>query len=144
MCQELYLVSYINIHLYFISTDIKSPSVMDFNSTSITLQWNEIPPVLTGSPQRSITQYAVTLTPQDDEETDVVFVPAEANVVHMFTSLRPNTTYIIKTGMVIDTVIKGQVEQTYDIGVPLLIITTGWFRNTWARIYSKWRLSYNT
>ena len=106
-------------------TDIKSPSVTGFNSTSFMLKWNETPPVLTGNPQRSITKYAVTLTPKNGGDSEVVFVPAEADAVHMFTSLQHNTTYNIEIGVVIDTVIKGQVEQTYDIGVPLLTITTG-------------------
>ena len=91
----------------------------------MTLHWNEPPPILTGSLQRNITQYAVTLTRQDSRDSQVVFVLAEADAAYIFTDLRPGTTYIIKVNVIIDTATKGQGELTYDLGIPTLTITTG-------------------
>ena len=103
-------------------SDFQSPSVASVNETSITLQWNELPPELTGNPQRNITQYAVTISSQDGRHQEDVFIPAEDIAVYNFRSLQPATTYNIKVNIVIDTA--GQGEQTYDIGVSPLIVTT--------------------
>ena len=51
-----------------------------------------------------------------------MFVPAEADAVYIITGLQPVTTYDIQIDVVIDT--EGQGEQTYDLGVPPLIVTT--------------------
>ena len=101
--------------------DIQPPSVVAFNMTSVSLQWNEPPPELTGNPHRNITQYVVTVSPQDGGDAKVVFVPAEAGVVGMVTGLRLPNTFDIGIEVVIDT--EGQGEQTYDIGVPVITVT---------------------
>ena len=91
----------------------------------MTLRWNRSPPILTGTPKRSITQYEVTLTPQDGGDSRLVLVPAEANAAYIVRDLAPGTAYDIKVYVVIDTETKGQGELTYDIGIPLFTITTG-------------------
>ena len=98
---------------------------MDVYKTSMTLIWNEPPPILTGTPKRNITQYEVTLIPQDGGHTRLVLVPAEANAAYIVRDLAPGTAYDIKVYVVIDTETKGQGELTYDIGIPLFTITTG-------------------
>ena len=94
---------------------------MGISATSITLQWSEPPPVLTGLPHRIIIHYVVTVVPRDGGDSQVVFVPAEAVIVYNITGLN-QTTYDIKVEQVIDT--EGQGEQRYDLGSPLLTVTT--------------------
>ena len=101
---------------------MQSPIVVGINETSITLQWKAPPPDLTGKPNRNITQYAVTVSPQDGGGSQVAFVPAEIDAVCIITDLRLHTTYDIKIDVIIDT--EGQGEQTYDIGSPLFALTT--------------------
>ena len=91
----------------------------------MTLRWTEPPPILTGSPPRNITKYEVTLTPHGGGDSRFVLVPADANAGYSVTGLPPGTTYDIKVDVVIDTATKGQGELTYDIGIPLLTVTTG-------------------
>ena len=105
----------------FPSSDLPSATV-NVSSNSITLNWDGPPPELTGDPQRAITQYAVTLTPQNGGEPITTFSPAEAGSEATFTGLEPETTYDIQINAVIDT--EGQGEETFDIGVPLFSETT--------------------
>ena len=98
-------------------SDIHSPSVVAANMTSISIQWNDPPPKLLGSPHRNMTQYAVTVSPQDGTESRIVFLPAEARVFVIAGLHLPNT-FDIETEVVIDT--EGQGVQTYDIGVPMI------------------------
>ena len=103
------------------SPGIQSPSVLAVNMTSISVQWNEPPPVLIGNPHRYITQYEVTVSPRDGGNPQVALVPAEAGVVVIVTGLRLPNTFDIGIDVVIDT--EGQGEQTYDIGVPVITVT---------------------
>ena len=96
---------------------------MGVSKRSITLQWNEPPPDLTGNPPRNITQYAVTVSPQDGGNPHVQFVPAKAGAVCFITNLQTTMAYDIKVEVVIDT--ERQGEQTYDIGPPQFTVTTG-------------------
>ena len=104
-----------------ISLAIQSPSIVGISATSITLQWSEPPPVLTGIPHRIITHYVVTVVDRDRGDSLVNYVLAEAGIVYNITGLRP-TKYDIKVEHVIDT--DGQGEQTYDLESPLLSVTT--------------------
>ena len=99
-----------------------TPTIVAVDETSITLQWNEPPPELAGNPHRNITQYAVTIIPQDGGESQVVFVRAEEDTFYNVTSLHLATIYDIKVHVVIDT--ERQGEQTYDIGPPVFSVTT--------------------
>ena len=95
---------------------------MGVSETSITLQWNEPPPVLTGYPRRNITRYSVAINPQSGGDRQVVFVPAEAGVFKIISNLQNTTVYDIKVSTVINT--EGQGEQTYDIGSQVFTLTT--------------------
>ena len=119
-CVKKYMRSFL-----FTSSDIHRLSVVTANTTSITLQWNESAPELTGNPYRNITQYAVTVTPRDGGEPRVVFVtaPAETAAVAIVTGLHLPNTFDIGIEVVINT--EGQGEQTYDIGVPVITVTPG-------------------
>ena len=103
------------------SSDIQPLSVVAGNKTSVSLQWNEPPPELTGNPHRNITQYVVKVSSQDGGDPQIVFVPAEVGVVGIVTGLRLPNTFDIGTKVVINT--EGQGEQTYDIGVPVFTVT---------------------
>ena len=100
-----------------------SPSIAGFNKTSITLQWTEPPPELTGKPQRLITQYAIKIIQKyNGGNLQVALVPAEGDAMYVITNLQPATTYDIEVNVVIDT--EGQGEQPFDLGVPFLTVTT--------------------
>ena len=86
--------------------------------TLISLQWNDPPPRLLGSPQRSITQYEVTAVQRDGEGSQIALVTAEAGVVYTVSTLHSPMGFDFKTNVVINT--EGQSEQSYDIGVPPL------------------------
>ena len=92
---------------------------------SVTLGFDDPPPELTGEPPRSVTQYAVTLTPQDGSPPITVFVSAEASTNYTVLGLKPETSYDVEVGVVIDT--EGQGEETYDLGVPKFSIETSKF-----------------
>ena len=111
-----------NLLISCISPDIQPPTIVGVNETSITLQWSEPPPALTGNPHRIITQYAVKILPQVGGDPQVFFVPAEIDAVCVITGLHLSTTYDIKVDVVIDT--EGQGEQTYDIGSLPFNLTT--------------------
>ena len=68
-----------------------------------------------------ISHYVVTVIPRDGRDSQVVFIPAEGGIVYNITGLR-QTTYDIKVEHIIDT--EGQGELTYDLGLPLLTVTT--------------------
>ena len=115
--------------------DFQSPSVANLNETSVTLQWNEPPPEMTGYPQRNITQYAVSISSQDGGEQEVALVPAEAgsNTVYTATDLQPATIYDIEFNVVIDT--EGQGERTYDLGISSLIVSTRKYIKAFTGVY---------
>ena len=103
-------------------SDVPPPSLGDIGSRSVTLNWDEPPPKLAGELLRNITQYAVTLTPQDGGDPITVFAPAEAGSSLEITELTPETAYDIEVMAVINT--DGQGEETYDLGIPTLNIET--------------------
>ena len=107
------------MHWFFsvTSSDIQSPSVGG-NTTSISLQWNEPPPRLLGSPQRSITRYEVTTVQRDGGGSQIALVTAESGVIYTVSSLHSPMGFDFRTNVVINT--EGQGEQSYDIGVPPL------------------------
>ena len=76
-----------------------------------------------GDIPRNITQYAVTLTPQDGGLPITVFVPAEPGASIEVTGLTPETAYDVDVMAVIDT--EGQGEVTYNLGIPTITIETG-------------------
>ncbi len=98
-------------------------SIINIEDMNITLSWNDLPPSLSGDIPREITQYAVTVTPQDGGPSQTVYVPAEEGVEYTVTGLMPGTTYDIDIEVVIDTDGQGEVE--YDIGVERQTVTTG-------------------
>ena len=103
--------------------DQPSPSVTDIGGRSITISFDEPPPELAGDIDRSITQYAVTLTPQDGGDPITVLVPAEAGSEVTIPGLKPETTYEVLVETVIDTA--GQGEEIYSLGaVPFTIETS--------------------
>ena len=102
--------------------DLPPPSLGDIGSRSVTLNWDEPPPELAGDLVRNITQYAITLTPQDGGDPITVFAPAEAGSSLEVTGLKPETAYDIEVMAVINT--DGQGEETYDLGIPILTIET--------------------
>ena len=104
------------------SVDLLPASVNNVTSKSISLNWDQPPPELTGDLQRTITQYAVTVTPEDGDPLDTVVVPAEAGTVYTIDNLTPDTAYDIQISVVIDT--ERQGEETFDIGAPSLSATT--------------------
>ena len=112
------------------SSDIQSPSVELVNATSISLHYNESIPLLRGNPNRNITQYLVKVSPRDGGDQQVVFVTPEVSAVVIVTGLNLLNTFDIGTEVVIDT--EGQGEQTYDIGVPVITVTSA------TRKYSKY------
>ena len=77
--------------------------------------WQENPP-------RSITQYAVTISPRGGEAPQVVYVSAETYASYLVTGLQVETTYDIQTNAVIDT--GGLDKQTYDLGISLITVDT--------------------
>ena len=109
---------YVELYLY---TDIPT-AIVYVTSDSITLNWVEPPPALTGNLQRAITQYAVTVVSEDDTPLYPVFIPAEAGIGFTFYNLEPGTAYDIHISAVIDT--ENQGEVTFDIGEPSLSSTT--------------------
>ena len=112
---------------------MQSPSVAAVNDTSITLQWNDPPPELTGYPKRNITHYAITVTPKDGGDSQVAFVPAEAGAVYTVAGLHWGSTYDIDVNVFIDT--EGQGGQVYDMGISLITVnTTGKGSNFFAGI----------
>ena len=72
---------------------------------------------------RNITQYAVTLTPQDGGDPITAFVPAEAGGEVTIPGLEPETTYDVLVEAVIDTV--GQGEEIFDLGFTPMTVATG-------------------
>ena len=102
---------------------MQSPSVAGINESSITLRWNEPPPEVPRNPQRNITQYVVTVSPQDGGDAQVVLVPAEAGAEYIIAGLQPVTPYDINVNVVINT--EGQGDKTYDIGVLPLTVMSG-------------------
>ena len=102
-----------------------SPSVTDIGGRSITLSFADPPPELTGEPERIITQYAVTLTPQDGGDPITVFVPAEVGSEVTVPGLKPETTYEVLVETVIDTA--GQGEEIYSLGADPITIETSEF-----------------
>ena len=115
-CKQLVCIIFSRMFL-----DIRSPSIVGISGTSITLQWSEPPPILTGIPRRVIIQYVVTVVPRDGGDSQVVFVPAEDGIMYNITGLK-RTTYDIIVEYIIDT--DGQGQQTYDLRSPLLTVTT--------------------
>ena len=108
-------------YLFFI-LEIPTPSIEDIGDRSISLNWDEPPPELLSDPPRNITQYAVTLTPQDGGPSVSVFVPAEAGTNYEVTGLKPEAAYDIEVLPVIFT--EGQGEATFDMGITLIIQTS--------------------
>ncbi len=98
-------------------------SIINIEDMRITLSWNDPPPSLSGDIPREITQYAVTVTPQDGGPSQTVYVPAEGGAEYTITGLMPGTAYDIDIEVVIDTDGQGEVE--YDIGIPAQEVTTG-------------------
>ena len=121
-------------HDHCILSDFQPPSVERFDPTSITLHWNRSSPELTGNPQRNITQYAVTISSQDGIESKVLYVPAEDVAMCTLTGLHSATTYDIEIHVIIDT--EGQGDQTYDLGINPLIVTTREYRKNGMDIFS--------
>ena len=109
------------MYLFFI-LEIQTPSIDDIGDRTITLNWDEPPPELLSEPPRNITEYAVTLTPQDGGPSVSVFVPAQAGTSYEVTGLKPETTYDIEVLPVIAT--EGQGEATFDMGIALSIQTS--------------------
>ena len=103
-------------------SDFQSLTIAGVNETSITLQWNGSLPEMTGSPQRNIRQYVVTISSQDGGDRQVVLIPPETLGVHTITGLQSTTTYYVVINVIIDT--DGQGERTYDLGIPSLTVTT--------------------
>ena len=107
---------------YILLPDIQAPSVANIDVWSFSLQWNGSPPELTGNPPRNITQYAVTVSQQDSEDPQIVYVPAVTDASCVVTGLQPETKYDIQTSVVIDT--DGQGEQTHELGIHLITVNT--------------------
>lgn len=103
-------------------SDIPPPSISEIAGRSITVNWDEPPPELAGDLTRNITQYAITLTPQDGGPPQTFTVPAEAGTEYELTGLMPETMYEIQIDAVINT--DGQGEEVYDIGIPQINIET--------------------
>ena len=82
------------------------------------------PPMLEGDPQRAITQYAVTLTPQDGGPAQIAYIPAEAGT-YPVEGLSPETMYDVLFEPVIDT--EGQGEEPFDLGIAPLMLETSRF-----------------
>ena len=78
-----------------------------------------------GDIPREITQYSITATPQDGGPSVTFYVLAEEGASITVSDLDPETAYDIKVSAVIDT--EGQGEETFDLGLPSLSITTGMF-----------------
>ena len=95
------------------------PSV-DITERSVTLSFDTPPPEVTGDLERSITQYAVTLTPQDGGDPISVFVLAEVGAIVTIRDLESGTTYEVAVNAVIHTA--GQGEETYDLGFTPMIV----------------------
>ena len=106
----------------FFLPELPSPSFTDIGGRSVTLSFDEPPPELAGDLERSITQYAVTLTPQDGGDPITVLVPAEAGSEGTVSGLEPETTYDVLVEAVIDT--PGQGEETYDLGFTPMTVGT--------------------
>ncbi len=121
---KLFLVQFCHIVLILCSAplDLPTPSLSNIEDMSLTLRWDEKPPELSGNPQRQITEYAVTVAPQDGGPSQTVYVPAEEGAEYTITGLMPGTMYSVDVGVVVDT--DGQGELTYDIDVPPLNVNT--------------------
>ena len=104
-------------------TEVPSPTVDEIGARSVTFSLDEPLPLLTGAPQREITQFAVTFTPQDGGPPVTMYFPAEEGTPFTADGLSPETAYDVEVGVVIDT--EGQGEETYDLGIPPLTIETG-------------------
>ena len=104
-------------------SELPAPSFTDIRGRSITVTFDEPPPELAGDLVRNITQYSVTLTPQDGGDPITVFVPAEAGGEVTIPGLEPETAYDVLVEAVIDTA--GQGEETFDLGFTLMTIETG-------------------
>ena len=111
------------------STEMPTLTLGEVGANTVTLSFNDSPPQLSGEPQRSITQYAVTFTPQDGSPSKTVFVPAEAGATVEVPGLEPETMYDITTRAVIET--EGQGEGMYDLGAPLISVLTRKYRKVW-------------
>ena len=105
--------------------ELPSPSFTDIGGRSVTLSFDESPPELAGDLERSITQYAVTLTPQDGGDPITVSVPAEAGAEVTVPGLEPETTYDVEVEAVIDTA--GQGEEVFDLGFTPMTVETSMF-----------------
>ena len=105
--------------------ELPSPSFTDIGGRSVTLRFDEPPPELAGDLERSITQYAVTLTPQDGGDPITVLVPAEAGSEGTVSGLEPETTYDVLVEPVIDT--PGQEEEIYNLGFTPITVETSEF-----------------
>ena len=116
-------VKFVKLILYV--PELPSPSFIDVGDRSITLTFEAPPPALAGDLDRNITQYAVTLTPQDGGDPITVFVPAEAGSEVTVSGLEPETIYDVKIEAVIDTA--GQGEETYDVGFTPMSVETSKF-----------------
>ena len=102
--------------------DLPSPSFTEVGDRSVTLSFDEPPPALVGDLERNITQYAVTLTPQDGGDPITIFVPSGTGSEVTVQDLEPETTYDVKVEAVIDTA--GQGEETYDLGFTPMTVET--------------------
>ena len=77
---------------------------------------------MTGELRRNITQYEITLTPQDGGDLITVYAPTEAGTSIEVPGLTPETEYDIQVKVVIET--EGQGEESYDLGIPPMTIET--------------------
>ena len=77
---------------------------------------------MAGELRRNITQYEVTLIPQDGGDPITVYAPAEAGTAIEVSGLTPETQYDIQIRAVIET--EGQGEESYDLGIPRMTIET--------------------
>ncbi len=85
------------------------------------MSWDAPPPELESDPPRMITQYAVTLTPEDGGPSETVYVPAEEGAEVTVPGLTPETVYNVDVGVVIET--EG-MEEVYDLGIPQQTVET--------------------
>ncbi len=107
--------------VHFSFTEIPAPTIEEIGGRSVTINVDD-PPELDGEPQRNITQYAVTLTPQDGGPPIIAYLPAEAGN-YTIDGLSPETMYDALVEPVIDT--DGQGEEPFDIGIEPLTFETG-------------------
>ena len=94
----------------------------EIGGNSVTLNWDEPPPVLESDPPRTITQYEIILTPQDGGEPIIAFAPAEAGSSVEVTGLEPETMYDVEVRPVVET--EGAGEEAMNFGRSSLTVTT--------------------